>query len=412
MENKTYICQKEDCTLCMACVNTCPKNAIQLTLDENGYECLSIDQALCINCGLCGNVCNRRNQVVRNQPIKSYALQLTEKKKLRKSASGGAFQAIAEWVLEQNGICYGCYGKFDEGEFQTGHIRIAKVEELHKILNSKYTVSLINHTYKDILSDLEKGLWVLFCGTPCQAQGLKAFLKKDYEKLIVADIICHGVTSSRIFNDYIDSIEVIDNVKIQEYIFRDKSVSWGTNYKYTFIDRNGKKRDRHCPREESSYMAHYLAGNLFRDSCYKCSLACTSRVSDLTLGDFWGIEKTHPELAKRRENRMSLRNGVSCVLANTQKGIELIEILGSKVVVDETDLNSIVSNNGNLRKCSQKPPRRDLFMEDYRKNGYLPIEKKYRNRIRKKQRTYRMKNWVKSYMPDWVRIRLYKMFVK
>lgn len=408
MANKNYLCAKDECTLCMACANICPKKAIHIEFDKFGYEYVKIDEKLCVECGLCGKICERRNEIRRNSPIKTFAAQMKQKDDLRNSASGGAFQAIANWVLDNQGSCFGCYGRFEDGKYVAEHIRITEKRDLHKILNSKYMVSIIGNSYQQVRTDLENNKWVLFCGTPCQALGLKAYLNKDYKTLIVADIICHGVTSSKIFNDYINAIEKVEDIHITSYTFRDKTVCWGTNYKYTYINKNGTEKEKKCPREESSYMAYYLSGILFREKCYKCTLASIERIADITLGDFWGIECTHPELA----DRMSFKKGVSCVLANTDKGVKILNLARAYLLMKEVDLESIVSKNGSLRSCSHQDNQRDDFMAKYYKNGYEEIELAYRKNIRKKQKIYRLKNNVKAYMPDWMRIWLYKRFVK
>lgn len=411
MMYKKKLCAQDECTLCMACVNSCPRDAIYIKTDNRGFECLEIDDELCINCGVCTMVCNKRYEVKKNIPICSYAAQLKDKKNLKLSASGGVYQALARHVLQKKGVCYGSYGRFENGEFKVEHIRVDNEIDLPSILNSKYVVSRIGKIYKEIKTDLSARRLVLFCGTPCQAQGLRGFLGKEYDNLIIADIICHGVTSAQLFNDYIDAIEQLDGCKVTSYIFRDKSICWGTNYQYQYVAADGKKITRHCPREESSYMAHYLRGNLFRDNCYKCTLANIQRVSDITLGDFWGIEKTHPEISKGQD-KMSIRAGIGCVMANTDKGIAILRELGDMLDEKEVDLESIVANNGNLRSSSYKNQGRDDFLEMYKNNGYLPIEKEYRLAVGRKRYLFRVKNMIKSYMPDAVRIKLYKIFVK
>lgn len=201
------LCDQSECTLCMACVNSCPRNAITIKVDERGFEYLSVEEELCINCGACEAVCERRSAVDRRTPMRSYAAQLIDKEHLKLSASGGVYQALARHILQKNGVCYGSYGRFDNGVFKVDHMRVESEEELLAILNSKYVVSRIGETYKAIKKDIAADRWVLFCGTPCQAQGLRSYLGKDYDKLIITDIICHGVTSAQLFNDYIDAIE-------------------------------------------------------------------------------------------------------------------------------------------------------------------------------------------------------------
>lgn len=404
------LCPQEECTLCMACVNACSKEAIVLGIDEYGYERVTIDDRKCVDCGMCSRVCHRRNEVLRNTPGKSYAAQAKKKEALLNSASGGAFQMLAQIALEKGGVCYGCALTKENEQFRAKHVRVSSITELLKILNSKYMPSRIGNSFREAKADLEAGKLVLFSGTPCQIQGLKAFLNKDYDNLLTADLICHGVTSTKWFNDYIAYVERIDEIKIVDYSFRDKSISWGTNYSYSYhkkMDPAKRILHRHCPREASSYMVHYLRGDIFRESCYSCSLSGTERVSDFTLGDFWEIEREHPEYITKSKPRIVLRQGVSCILANTEKAEKYAELLGEKMNMYNVTLDSITAHNGNLKKASCRGENRDRLLETYRKDGYGPIEDEYRETVGKKMQIYNLKNYLKSYMPDWVRILIY-----
>lgn len=409
--NKEKLCASHDCTLCMACLNTCSHNAIYLSTDDTGYEKIVIDNTKCVDCGLCTRVCNRREEVVRNTPRVSLAAQALEKNRLKNSASGGAFQMLALSVLENGGICYGAEGLYENGCYSVQHTRIDAIEDLERILNSKYVPSLIGQSYSQAKADLESGKVVLFSGTPCQIQGLKAFLNKDYANLLTADLICHGVTSARIFMDYIHEVEKTEAITIVDYQFRDKSVSWGTNFCYSYYKNNDPRKTikiKHCPREASSYMIHYLKGNIFRENCYNCSLSCTQRVSDFTLGDFWEIETEYSEFVTKAKPRIVLRQGVSCILANTEKAENYVQTLDSKMVMHEVTLESIVKHNGNLRAPSKRGKERDDLLKTYRECSYEAIENRYRKTILKKAPIYNLKNILKSYLPDRVRILIYK----
>lgn len=409
--NKERLCQTNDCTLCMACVNVCPHKAIYLSTDENGYEKIVIDHKKCVDCGLCSKVCNRREEVSRNTPLISLAAQALEKDRLKNSASGGAFQMLALSVLENGGVCYGAEGLYVDGNYSVQHTRIDSKEDLERILNSKYVPSMIGYIYQRVKIDLESGRDVLFSGTPCQIQGLKAFLNKDYANLLTADLICHGVTSTKIFMDYIREVEKTEAITIVDYQFRDKSVSWGTNFCYSYYKNDDLKKRikiKHCPREASSYMIHYLKGNIFRENCYNCSLSCIQRVSDFTLGDFWEIESEYSQFVTKSKPRIVLRQGVSCILVNTEKAKDHLQTLGSKMILHDVALESIVKHNGNLREPSKRGKDRDGLLETYRERSYEVIENQYRKTVLKKAPIYNLKNFLKSYLPDRVRILIYK----
>lgn len=409
--NNSKLCASQDCTLCMACINACPEKAIFMITDENGYEKLGIDSEKCINCGICSKVCNRREDVPRNTPLKCYAAQATDKAKLMNSASGGAFQMVAQYVLKNGGVCYGSEGKLVNGQYTAQHIRIDSLENLDRILNSKYVPSLIFDTYRQVKADVEKGMLALFCGTPCQIQGLKAFLGKDYDNLLTVDLICHGVASTQIFNDYLDEAENRESITIVDYQFRDKSVSWGTNFCYSYYKNNDtakKIRIRHCPREASSYMFNYLKGNIFRENCYQCSLSSGERVGDFTFGDYWEIESEHPEFVTKSKPSMSLKKGVSCILVNTQKAGDFLRNISSEMILHEVAFDSIASHNSNLCRSSKRGRGRETFLQTYRESGYSAVEKSYRKKVQKKIIIYNLKNMLKSRLPDRIRILIYK----
>lgn len=390
------ICDWRECTLCMACVNSCPTEAIQVTVNEFGFEKLSIDNTKCVDCGLCSNVCNKREVVSHYSPLKCYAAQMKDFAALEKSASGGAFQSIAEIILKKGGICYGAEMLHGDNNFEVKHTRISNLSELNRILNSKYIPSLIGNTYQQAKKDLENGNLVLFSGTPCLILGLKAYLGKEYDNLLTVDLVCHGVTSTQIFNDYLKQIEKEKGITIVNYQFRDKDISWGTNYSYSYYNNSDSSKQikiRHCPREESSYMAHYLRGNIFRENCYSCSLSNSRRVSDFTLGDYWEIEVEHPEFVTRKRPSIVLRKGVSCVLANTDRAIKFIPDLKEKMVLYEVSLETIIRHNGNLKAPSKKGNGRDELLNTYKTNGYSPIEEQFQNNMGKKIHVFRIKTY-------------------
>lgn len=405
-----HVCNPQDCTLCMACANGCPAKAIHLGEDTYGYEAVMIDRTRCTSCSRCQGICAARALAARHQPVEAYAAQAKNTAALARSASGGAFQMLAETLLEGQGVCYGCFAERADDLFHAQHLRVSTREDLPRILNSKYIPSIIGDTFQQVRADLRQGKQVLFSGTPCQVQGLKAYLGGGHDRLFTADIICHGVTSTSIFNDYVRAVEKADHVQIVAYQFRDKEISWGTNFSYRYRGSNGQVKTRHLPREASSYMSHYLRGNIFRENCYRCTLANTSRVSDITLGDFWEIEKTHPALVLTARPRIRLKKGVSCILVNTVRGRELLQKAMPKMILYKVDIPSVIEHNGNLRASSKKGVERESVLETWKTAGYEQIEADYRSRIRKKKRRYLLKNVLKSHLPDWLRVIIFRRF--
>ena len=321
---------------------------------------------------------------------------------------------LARIVLEKGGVCYGSALEKENGMFAAKHVRIDSLGELPKILNSKYIPSVTGMAFLKAKEDLVQGRLVLFSGTPCQIQGLMAFLGRDYGNLLTADLVCHGITSTNLFNDYLACLEKTEGIGITDFSFRDKSVSWGTNYCFAYYKKtDGKKREkrRHCPREASSYMHHYLRGNIFRENCYSCSRSNTERVSDFTLGDYWEIESEHPEFVTKYSPRISLRRGVSCILVNSPKAEEFVELLEDKMILHAVTLESIVAHNSNLAEPSPRGMDRDRLLQMYRECGYEPIEEEYRRLVADRMKVYYLKNTLKSRLPDWIRVLIYRSSV-
>lgn len=408
---KDTICCEEKCTACMACANACPKGAIDVGANKYGYEKVIINSDKCVDCGICAKVCDRRTQVERHSPIKCYAGQSKNIEKLKHSASGAAFQMLAESVLESGGVCYGCSGEIINGEYSAKHIRVTNTDELQSILNSKYILSHIGTTYQQIKEDLKSGKLVLFGGTPCQALGLRAFLNHEYENLIIVDVICHGVTSKTIFNDYLKEVEKEQNIVITDYMFRDKKAGWGSNFCYSYYKKGskGKIKIKRFPKEGASHEIHYLRGDISRENCFSCEMSNTNRVSDFTFGDYWAIEVEHPEFIVKSNPPLSIRDGINCIMVNTEKGIRYLPKLQEKMIMYEVGLDSITRHNSNLLKPSKRGAKRDDVLEGYYAEGYKKIEENYNDTVGKKKVIYAAKNTIKTHIPDKLRVRIYRM---
>lgn len=236
MNKITLFEDKSKCCCCSACYNICPQNAIFIKEDEHGYKYPQIDTSKCVKCGLCKRICpyqrkieSYKNKEKQEMQKESYAAQIINEEILNKSASGGIFAAIATEILNNDGIVYGCSLEKKENKLEPKHIRIDNIENLYKIQGSKYVQSDIKDSLKMVKRDLDEGKIVVFSGTPCQIDGLKAFLKSDYEKLLTIDIICHGVPNARIFQDYIEFEGNKIEGNIIEFKFRDKESRLGNS---------------------------------------------------------------------------------------------------------------------------------------------------------------------------------------
>ncbi len=352
------------CTGCGACMQKCPKNCIKMEIGDLGFKYPVVDENLCIKCNLCDKVCPIDKEVETPEFQKLYAVSHDDTDVLMKSTSGGFFTAIAEWVIKKGGIVYGC--AYDENLFPIT-IGVESIDGLEKLRGSKYVQSDTTSIYKDIELNLKNDRTVLFTGTPCQVDGLKKFLGKDYSDLITCDLICHGVPSSKYFLDYIHYLECKTNMKIQDFSFRDKAnKGWGLSGTYSGISNKNRK---HISKKlfyfNSYYYSYFLAGEIYRESCYTCKYANMNRVGDFTLGDFWGVEALNIPF--------STENGCSLIVVNSEKGEEIFKNL--KIHYQEVEKNSAIQYNGQLSNPSSKPDTYSVRCKEYEAQDIENIEK-------------------------------------
>lgn len=386
---------KSNCCGCGACVNICPKNAISFKADDYGFLFPEIEETLCIDCGLCQKVCYFQNNEEISSPLKVFAAARRDETKIMSSSSGGIFAVLAESIISDGGVVFGCSMEYKEGTLSAEHILIDTSNELLKLQGSKYVQSNIGCTYKQVKDYLEKGKKVLYSGTPCQIAGLNGYLRKKYDKLLTIDIICHGVPSLDFFRGYIHNIERRENITITDYKFRDKKNGWGLHAVIFFKDKNGNNNIKSFPYYKSSYFNMFIDSHIYRDSCYKCKYACKNRPADITLGDYWGITLVHPELKTKDGKIFDLNKGVSVILANTETGMREIENISLKCHMIESDFERASKYNNQLREPSTKGTLRDSIMQCYKQGGYNKVEKYYSPFLRKKK----IKKFIKKFVP-------------
>ncbi len=347
MEKSIDFIKKNQCCGCSACVQKCPKNAISLKEDEEGFFYPIVNKEKCINCGLCKKVCPFINYEVEqkeNYP-KAYAVKNKINKDILNSSSGGVFIAIAKYIIKENGVVFGA--AYDENN-NVNHISVEREEDLFKLQGSKYVQSNILNTFKDAKESLDKGKKVLFSGTPCQIRGLKNFLLKDYDNLITCDLVCHGVPSQKLFKTYLKSLEEKYQKKIKKYDFRNKDKKgWGLTAKVTFEDGKSK----YINSDFDSYYSNFLDCNTYRESCYNCKFTTTNRNTDITLADYWGILSIHNDFYDEK--------GVSLILVNSKSGLDLLNNIADNIELIETDLNYAITKNKNLIQPSVRPEKRN-----------------------------------------------------
>lgn len=348
---------KEKCTGCLVCKASCPKKCIQVIINNEGFSYPAINKNQCINCSLCEKKCPALTQSSKSDIKKAYALQIKSSLDLKNSASGGVAFLVGKKVIKKGGVCYGA---IYDNELNVIHSRASNIEELKKQQGSKYVQSDIYQSFSKIKEDCKNGKPVLFIGTPCQVAAVKNYIGNQNKCLYTIDLICHGVPSSKLFKNYIKwKLKKLKSKKMINYKFRDKTKGWGTNYKAI-----ADKKAKFGFAMEDPYYSDFILAKNYRLSCYECDYAYKERVGDMTIGDYWGINK-HVKTLPFDESE-----GVSCVLVNTEKGKELLESIKSESEMVETTIDNAIESNSNLRFPAKKPSERKQYYKKIYENGF------------------------------------------
>ncbi|MBC5622068.1 Coenzyme F420 hydrogenase/dehydrogenase, beta subunit C-terminal domain [Butyricimonas hominis] len=352
---------KKDCCGCGACVQRCPKRCITMQEDKEGFLYPEIDRTCCIDCGLCEKVCPVINQGGNRSPIEVYASKCQVDEIRINSSSGGIFSMLAEKIIENGGVVFGA--RFND-RWEVVHDYAETIEGIIPFRGSKYVQSVIGETYKQAEVFLKQGRFVLFSGTSCQISGLLHFLRKDYKNLITVDVICHGVPSPLVWCQYLKEIGFIVQDKkpvISGISFRNKRLGWR---KYGFEIRYDKEEANFFEMHRNNiFMRGFLHNIYSRPSCYACPAKGGRSQSDITLGDYWGVELYHPEFYDDK--------GVSAVLINTEKGKRIYSQL--KVDGVSTDYNKILLGNSCIEHSVKISKYRDDFFDVLNKSEFSLI---------------------------------------
>lgn len=357
------ILNKNKCSGCHACYNICPKNAISMVEDEAGFKYPVIDQKKCIDCGMCKKACPSTNKSKEiKKDIKAYAAYNKNYDERINSSSGGMFILLAKEIIKRNGVVFGA--SFDKN-FDVIHTYAETEEELKQFMGSKYTQSTIGSAYKKVKGFLDKDRYVLFSGTPCQIEGLKSFLKKDYDKLYTQDIICHGVPSSKVWRKYLKYQEDKSKEKIKNISFRNKDHGWSMFGMKILFDKNSYYKNL----QDDIYLRTFLKNICLRESCYNCDFKKKYRISDITLADYWGIDHVHKD--------MNDNKGTSLIIVNSKKGKELFELIKENIIYIETDIDIALKYNIAMTKSAIKVNNREDYINDIDNMSIEEITKKY-----------------------------------
>lgn len=354
----------KSCCGCTACAAVCGHNAIIMKPDSLGFKYPKVDLSKCVECGLCERVCSFNPEYRTTENFKSpipYGCRLKSTDELMKSRSGGAFVALSDLILNKGGVIYGV--GYNE-HFKVAHKRATTKEERDEFRGSKYVQTDLDGIFQQIMKDLLDGKWVMFTGVGCQVAGLKAFIpKKLQERLFTIDIVCHGVPSPKIWEDYIDYLENKTGKTIIKVNFRDKRFGWTTHKEsYTFKDST--------QLVSTEFTELFYKHIMLRPSCGNCFYCNLRRPSDLTIADFWGWERTKSKL--NEDNR-----GLSLVLVNTPKGEALYKdkACQDKLIAFETSLKDCMQSH--LERPTVLNKNWKKFQKIYEKKGFNGILRRY-----------------------------------
>lgn len=344
------------CTGCSACQTACPTECITMQPDEEGFLYPSVDSATCISCGRCNEVCPALKDGIAAADTRAYACQNGGPERLG-SSSGGIFSILAGEVLNQGGVVFGAV--FDE-QFTVRHSMAEDGAGLAQMRGSKYLQSRIGDAFHQAAQALNLGRRVLFTGTPCQVAGLRAYLGGGHPLLYTADMVCHGVPSPKVWKRYLSLREAEAGGRAASVSFRDKENGWRKfSTKITF---QGGKEYCSCYRDDP-YMSAFLGGLCLRPSCYHCHFKGISRESDLTLADFWGVNRI---LGERDDNL-----GMSLLLVHTVKGEALFSpVRGKCAFCREVDPVKALCYNRSATESPGEPAQRAAFFSRYEREDF------------------------------------------
>ncbi len=351
--------ENNKCFGCGSCFQSCPKSAIVMMADSEGFYFPYINKKKCVDCSICIKKCPSFSLAEkRNFEQKTFAVLYKNEKVCSKSASGGAFASFAMQTLDEGGVVFGCAYNKNLTAIQTG---IDNKDELVKLQGSKYVSSNTEKTFIETKKNLISGRKVLYSGRPCQIAGLRKFLGKDYDNLLTVDLVCHGVPSELFFKKYIEWLGKKTGGKIIYYGFRDKDVGgWTCGGKFKTKTKT-KTKTKILEASCDPYYASFLRGETYRLSCYECPFAKTERVGDISICDFWGVEKFYPE--------MNTSKGLSGIIVNSEKGESFFEKCRDSFEIMEIKIDELKWQNTNLNYPTPMPEKRKIVYKDCIVNG-------------------------------------------
>lgn len=356
---------KQKCCGCSACAQACPKQCITMRYDKEGflYPYLVTDE--CVDCGICEKVCPVLEAVpdTDGEPQAYAAFNKNETERLE-SSSGGIFTLLAKAILKSGGVVFGA--AMTEDCRAVYHLAVESENELYRLCGSKYLQSDIGTTYQEAERWLKTGRKVLFSGTPCEIEGLRSYLRREYENLLCVDVICHGAPSPKLWEKYVCYRENRASSTARRTFFRHKKYGWKT-YAVLFEFSNNTAYEQILSKD--LFMQMFLQNLCLRPSCYACAFKKRNRLSDITLADFWGCDDICPELDDDK--------GLSLVLIHSVKGRQIITDLNGGMVCKSVKLKQALPGNTSLVKSCAEPEKRRDFMRQLDELDIPELARKY-----------------------------------
>ncbi len=354
------------CTGCAACFSACAHRAISMKYDNEGFEYPYIDTSRCVDCGLCQIVCpviqySNKNEL-RNDFCdiqRGYAARNVNIQQREISSSGSIFPPIAEWIIDKGGVVIGT--AFDDS-FNAKHQVARTKDDIVSLQGSKYLqCKADNTTFKFIRDELRTGKYVLYSGMACQVEGLKSFLRTDYDNLYTIDLVCMGIPSPMVWQKYLRTF--FGNEHILHVNFKEKSIGWDS---FCFYIRTDKREYKERGMKNLYLQSMFKSWNM-RPSCFRCPFKKRQRFSDFTLADCWGVYKKIPEI---NDNK-----GLSSVIVHSKKGYNLWQELANKIDFVEVDMDEIRAGNPYLVLNKQPIGNRELFYKILNEHPYKAFQK-------------------------------------
>lgn len=373
-DNVVLFDEKKNCSGCGACVDACPVHAIAMENDEDGIY-PRIDSSKCIKCKRCQSVCGQKDSTLADKNVAQAFVGIsTSQDVASESASGGIFYEIAKKVINENGFVYGAALVHDGNRFLCRHIGVDNLIDLSMLKNSKYVQSTSAGIFSDVKKQLDAGKCVLFSGTSCQVSSLYSFLgHKQYENLLTIDLICHGVPSQKLFDDYISYLGSLYHGKVTSFSFRSKDSSFGTSVPYvmslTVEEESGKISVHHIKLRDSAYYRMFMACGGYRESCYHCKFAGLHKLADITLGDYY-IKESSEEI---RSLGLNEKLFYSCVIVRSENGRNWIN--NEAISLHEIPVCVAVKDHLALQYPSRKTAVGGKLYAMYKKSGFRKVQK-------------------------------------